>query len=369
MTNYLEWFIEKSKGNKLITFIILFFLVAIFINGFIESIESSEINDTMSYTLVEVSQTTASRGSSIYGIGSRYEGEEYGMGQSFYVDKPGLILEVQIYLNSGIIKNFSTDEIICYLRDSNGAILQNSSINGFYYYDTGWKSFQFNKSVSRGFYIITFHLKNSSTTGSHLYRIGTSSADQSYPQGGSYSSRYVSTEILDRASRYGYYQGWPLQYISTERDFDNWATWHPVGGDLMFKVILRTEGTLSKLENQTLDGYEPFYTDSRSTTDSNNSLTLESVPDGRTSTETKISPPHWAFILFFEFMILTGLYAILNLHERKYLEIIIGIIYIIFVGIIINFLTIGMGIWSLIHPIVGFLMIYQALKSKKLTQK
>lgn len=371
MTNYLRGFIEKSKGNKLITFTILFFLAAIFISGFIESIESSEINDAMSYTLVEVSQTTAStsRGSTIGSIGSQYELDEYGMGQSFYVDEPGVILEVQIYLNAGIFKNFSTDEMICYLRDSNGTILQNSSINGFYYYDAGWKSFRFNKSVSRGFYIITFHLKNASTIGGHLYRIGTSIADQSYPQGVLYISRYVSTERLDRASRYGFYQGCPLQCISTERDFDNWTTWHPWSGDLMFKVMIRSEGTVSKLENQTSDDYEHFYTDSRSTIDSNNSPTLESVSDGRTSTETKVPRPHWAYILFFEFMILTGLYGIFKLHERQSLAIIIGIIYIILVGIIINFSIVGMGIWSLIHPIIGFLMICQALKSKKLMQK
>lgn len=368
MKNYLGWFIEKLKGNKLIIFTILFLLAAISIGDFIESIESSEINDAMSYTLVEVGQTTAttSRGSSIGSIGSQYELDEYGVGQSFYVGEPGVILEVQIYLSSGILKNFSTDKIICYLRDSDGVILQNSSINGFYYYDKGWKSFRFNKSVSRGFYIITFHLKNSSTTGDHIYRIGINSADQSYPQGLLYISRYVSTERLDRASRYGSYQGCPLQYISTERDFDNWATWHPWGGDLTFKVIIRTEGTVSKLENQTSDSYEHFYTDSRSTINSNNSSPLESVSDGRTSTETKVPRPHWVYIFFFEFAILGVLYGIFKLHERQSLEIIIGTIYIIIVGIIINFSIVGMGVWSLIHPIVGFLMIYQALKSKNL---
>lgn len=346
MPNYLKWFIEKSKVNKLIIFIILFFLASIFIGDFIEFIDSSKINDTKYYTLVEINQTSASRSSHGF-IGSQPGGYKFGMGQSFYVAEPGLISEVQIYLNEGIFRNFSTDEIICYLRDSNGVILQNSSINGFYYHDTGWKSFRFNKSVSRGFYIITFHLKNSSTTGNHIYRIGVNSADQSYPQGSAYTSRYVSTE----------------------GDFDNWATWHPWSGDLTFKVIIRTEGTLSKLESQTLDSYGPFYTDSRPTIDSNNSLTLESVSDGKTSTETKIPPPHWVYIFFFEFAILAGLYGIFNLHERQSLEIIIGIIYIIIVGIIINFLVVGMGIWSLIHPIIGFLMICQALKFKKLIQK
>lgn len=346
MTNYLKWFIEKSKENKLIIFIILFFLVAISIGDFIEFLDSSKINDIEYYTLVEINQTTASRLPHVF-IGSRFDGYKFGMGQSFYVDEPGLILEVQIYLNAGIAKNFSTDEIICYLRDSNGAILQNSSINGFYSSDAGWKSFRFNKNISRGFYIITFHLKNSSATENHLYHIGINRTDQSYPQGLAYTSRYVSTES----------------------DFDNWATWHPEGGDIMFKVIIRTEGTLSKLESQTLDSYEPFYTDSRSTIDSNNSPTLESVSDGRTLTETKIPPPHWVFIFFFEFAILGILYGIFKLHERQSLEMIIGIIYIIIVGIIINFLMVGMGIWSLIHPIVGFLMICQALKSKKLIQK
>jgi len=346
MTNYLKWFIEKSKGNKLIIFIILFFLAAISIGNFIEFIDSSKSNDIKYYTLIEINQTTASAGSRGY-IGSRTDGYKFGMGQGFYVGEPGSVLEVQIYLLEGTFRNFSTDEIICYLRDSNGSILQNSSINGFYYYDRGWKSFRFNKNISRGFYIITFHLKNSSATGDHFYHIGINKADQSYTQGSSYHSRYASTE----------------------RDFDNWATWHPRYGDLMFKVIIRIERTLSKLESQTLDSYEPFYTDSRPTINSNNPVTLESVSDGETSTETKSPPPHCAYIFFFEFAILGVLYGIFKLHERKSSQILTGIIYIIVVGIIINFWMFEMGIWSLIHPIIGLLIIYQALKSKKFIQR
>ena len=342
MINYLKWFIEKSKGNKLIIFIILFFLAAISIGNFIEFIDSSKSNDTKYYTLIEINQTTASPGYTGY-IGSLTTGYKFGMGQGFYVGEPGSVSEVQIYLIKGIYRNFSTDEIICYLRDSNGLILQNSSINGFYHYDTGWKSFRFNKNISRGFYIITFHLKNSSATEDHIYSIGGNQADQSYTQGSSYHSRYVSTE----------------------RDFDNWATWHPRGGDLKFKVMIRIERTLSKLESQTLDSYEPFYTDSRSTIDSNNSLTLESVSDGRTSTKTEIPQPHWIYIFFFEFAIIGVLCGIFKLPEWRSLRILVGAVYIIVVGILINFLVLKMGVWSLIHPIIGSLIIYQALKSKK----
>ena len=164
--------------------------------------------------LVEICQPD---GNTLKHVG-QYSNRNYGYGQSFWVDEPGLILESQIYFSSGSHKNFLKDEIICELRDSEGTILQNSSIPGFYYYDKGWKSFPFNKNVSSGYYILTLYVNSNSVD---YYGIGFNYKDP-YPNGTCY---YFSGDF---------------------DDCDNWDSWGKYSGDLMFKVVIETEGNSIK---------------------------------------------------------------------------------------------------------------------------
>ena len=109
--------------------------------------------------------------------------------------------------------NPATDQIICDLRDSQGTVLQSSSIDGFST-GGGWKSFSFDKKVSPGTYIFTCYLFNSYTLEMHNYGIQGNSNDNSYLQG----TRYYSIG------------GYP----------EDWSTWEPCPWDLKFKVMIAT---------------------------------------------------------------------------------------------------------------------------------
>ena len=141
-----------------------------------------------------------------------------GQGQSFFVENSGLMSEFQLYFDSGIERNFSTDEIICNLRDSQGKILQNSSIHGFYLFDCGYKTFRFNKTLSKGSYIITCYLNSPNPGENHEYPIKFYYYNDSYVKGSRYSS-------------FG-------------NDFNNWDTWKITQGDASFKVIINEEETI-----------------------------------------------------------------------------------------------------------------------------
>ena len=141
-----------------------------------------------------------------------------GQGQSFFVENPGLISEFQMCFSSGIKRNFSTHEIICNLRDSQGKILQNSSIHGFYYFDYGYKTFRFNKNLSKGSYIITCCLNSPNPDENHEYPIKFYYSNNSYIKGS--------------------------RYISFGDDCNNFNTWKITQGDALFKVIINEEETI-----------------------------------------------------------------------------------------------------------------------------
>ena len=160
--------------------------------------------------VVEISQTSGSA-SAWFGQSEGYV--NVGQGQSFYVAESGFISEIQIYLKPSTGNPVPTDQIICDLRDPTGMVLQSSSIEGFT--DGGWKSFNFDKKVTRGNYIFTCYFHRSYTLRSEHYSIHGNSNDNSYLQG----TRYTSTG------------GHP----------EDWSTWKPNAWDLKFKVIITTE--------------------------------------------------------------------------------------------------------------------------------
>ena len=153
--------------------------------------------------VVEISQTSGSA-SALFGQSEMYV--NIGQGQSFYVDESGWISEIQIYLTV-IAGNPATDQIICDLRDSQGTVLQSSSIEGFST-GGGWKSFSFDKKVSPETYIFTCYLHNFYTLEMHDYTIQGNLNDNSYLQGTRYCSR----------------EGHP----------EDWSTWEPIQWDLKF---------------------------------------------------------------------------------------------------------------------------------------
>ena len=152
-----------------------------------------------------------------YSVSEDFFNTSKGQGQSFFVENPGLISEFQMYFNIGIERNFSTDEIICNLRDSQGKILQNSSIHGFYLFDYGYKTFRFNKTLSEGSYIVTCYLNSPFPYENHEYPI-----------------KYYYSDSYVKGSR----------YISFGNDFNNWDTWKITQGDASFKVIINEEETI-----------------------------------------------------------------------------------------------------------------------------
>ena len=170
---------------------------------------ASLVTATSAYTIYSDSR---------YGVSEDFFNTSKGQGQGFFVENPGLISEFQMYFNIGIERNFSTDEIICNLRDSQGKILQNSSIHGFYLFDCGYKTFRFNKTLSKGSYIITCYLNSPNPGENHEYPIKFYYYNDSYVKGSRYSS-------------FG-------------NDFNNWDTWKITQGDASFKVIINEEETI-----------------------------------------------------------------------------------------------------------------------------
>lgn len=123
-----------------------------------------------------------------------------------------------MYFDGGIERNFSTDEIICTLRDSQGKILQNSSISGFHLFNDGYKIFRFNKTLSKGPYFITCCLNSPDPDENHEYPIKFYYANRSYEKGS--------------------------RYISAGNDFDNWNARKIAQGDALFKVTINVEETI-----------------------------------------------------------------------------------------------------------------------------
>lgn len=251
-------------------------------------------------------------------------GANIGIGQSFIVNKGDRISKFIMYFLPLNFENYTTDIIICDLRNSEGEVLETSSLKGVDCIKRIEATFNFTEHKN-GTYIITCYLHNSNKYEYHHYLVFTSNKGSSYTDG--------------------------TQYVSTGADPNDWSAWKKVEGDLTFKIPIIAKRDSSNKPSQ-------------STRDVNNSSIAESATYEKPSTETKTQQPHWIFIFFFEFMILGVLYATFKLHDRPSLEIIIGIAYIIIVGVIINFLMVKMGIWSSIHIIIGCLMIYQASSVK-----
>lgn len=259
-------------------------------------------------------------------LGQNESGANIGIGQRFIVNKGDRISKfIMYFFVLDFERNRATDIIICDLRNSEGEVLETSHLKGIDCIKRAEATFNFTEHKN-GTYIITCYLHNSKTSEYHYYFVHTNNDSSSYTDG--------------------------TQYVSTGADPTDWSAWKPVEGDMMFKIPIISERDSSNKPSQ-------------STRDLNNSSIAESATYEKPSTATKTQQPHWIFIFFFEFMILGVLYAVFKLHDRPSLAIIIGIVYIIIIGIIINFLIVKMGIWSSIHIIIGCLMIHQASKSKK----
>jgi SAM-dependent methyltransferase len=194
-----------------------------------------------------------------------------GQGQSFIVNEGDQISEFEICFHPAM-GSHATDILICDLRDSKGTVLDTSIVNGFStatYRQRRCEVFSFdeNKSLTNGTYILTCYMDTSDTRWRHQYYIEKNMNYNSYPYG--------------------------TQYTSTEGHPENWSTWKPVKGDLKFNITIvegclpnkPSQSTTTYLVRSILDLFRLPNKPSQSTTDSNNSLIRESVADKSTPTD------------------------------------------------------------------------------------
>ena len=201
-------------------------------------------------------------------LGHNETGVNIGQGQSFIVNEGERISEFKISFY-GARGSHATDLLICDLRDSKGTVLDTSIVNGFLANSQRCEVFSFdeNKNLTNGTYIITCYMDSSDTRQHHTYYIDKNINYNSYPHG--------------------------TQYTSTEGHPENWSTWKPVKGDLQFKITIiegdipskSSQSTITYLVRMILDLLRLPNKPSQSTTDSNNSSILESVADKSTPTD------------------------------------------------------------------------------------
>jgi SAM-dependent methyltransferase len=173
-------------------------------------------------------------------LGQNESGTNIGIGQSFIVDKEDRISKfIMYFLPLNFEGNRAADLIICDLRNSEGEVLETSSLKGDDCMKRAEATFNFTEHKN-GTYIITCYLHNSKESEYHEYLVYTNKNGSSYTDG----TRYVSTGV----------------------DPKKWSAWKEEEGDLTFKIPIIAERASSNKPSQ-------------STRDSNNSSIAESAID------------------------------------------------------------------------------------------
>jgi len=137
-------------------------------------------------------------------LGQNESGANIGIGQGFIVNKEDRISKFTMYfLPLNFEGNRAADLIICDLRNSEGEVLETSSLKGVDCIKRVEATFNFTEHKN-GTYIITCYLHNSKASEYHDYLVFTNNNGSSYTDG--------------------------TQYVSTGVDPKKWSAWEKVGG-------------------------------------------------------------------------------------------------------------------------------------------